>query len=96
MTPGTGEYVLGSPLFRKVTVTFEDGRKMVIEAPENSNENIYVEDILLNGKRVDVNYITHSQLQAGGKLEFRMSSSPDKERGITASSYPYSMSTYSK
>src|SRR5665647_942712 len=96
VTPGTGEYVLGSPLFRKVTVTFEDGRKMVIEAPENSNENIYVEDILLNGKRVDVNYITHSQLQAGGKLEFRMSSSPDKERGITASSYPYSMSTYSK
>jgi predicted alpha-1,2-mannosidase len=96
VTPGTGEYVLGSPLFRKVTVTFEDGRKLVIEAPENSNENIYVEDILLNGKRVDVNYITHSQLQAGGRLEFRMSSSPDKERGITASSYPYSMSTYSK
>ncbi len=93
VTPGTGEYVLGSPLFRKATVTFEDGRKLVIEAPENSKENIYVKDVLFNGKKMNVNYITHSQLQTGGTLEFRMSSTPDRHRGTEPSSYPYSMST---
>jgi predicted alpha-1,2-mannosidase len=96
VTPGTGEYVLGSPLFSKVAVTFEDGRKMVIEAPENSRENFYVEDVLLNGRKLNVNFVTHSQLQAGGKMEFRMGSAPDKERGINPGSYPYSMSTMTK
>jgi predicted alpha-1,2-mannosidase len=96
VTPGTGEYVLGSPLFRKVTVTFEDGQKLVIEAPENSRENLYMEDVLLNGSRLNVNYVTHSQLQKGGKMEFRMRSIPDKERGTKPGSYPYSMSTVTK
>jgi predicted alpha-1,2-mannosidase len=93
VTPGTGEYVLGSPLFRKVTVTFEDGRKLVIEAPENSRENFYVEDVLLNGRKLNVNFVTHSQLQTGGKMKFRMRSEPNKERGTNPASYPYSMST---
>jgi len=96
VTPGTGEYVLGSPLFRKVAVTFEDGRKMVIEAPDNSRENFYVEDVLLNGRKLNVNFVTHSQLQAGGTMEFRMRSSPDKERGTNPGAYPYSMSTVTK
>ncbi len=96
VTPGTGEYVFGSPLFRKATVTFEDGQQMVIEAPRNSDKNIYVEAIRLNGKRLNVNYVTHAQLQTGGKLEFTMRASPDKERGTNPVSYPYSMSTGTK
>jgi putative alpha-1,2-mannosidase len=76
-----------------VTVTFEDGRKMVIEAPENSRENFYVENVLLNGRKLNVNFVTHSQLQTGGKMKFRMRSEPNKERGTHPASYPYSMST---
>jgi predicted alpha-1,2-mannosidase len=94
VTPGTGQYVLGSPLFEKTTVTFEDGRKMVIEAPGNSSKNIYVDDVLLNGRGVNVNFVTHDQLQNGGKMVFRMRSSPNKTRGVSAEAYPYSMSSY--
>ena len=96
VTPGTGEYVFGSPLFRKATVTFEDGRKLIINASGNDKENVYVEGVTLNGKKIDVNYITHSQLQAGGKLEFRMRSTADRSRGTGPETYPYSMSTCSK
>ncbi len=96
VTPGTGEYVLGSPLFRKATVTLADGHKMVITAPGNSHSNVYVHRVSLNGRRLDVNYVTHSQLQAGGSLEFRMSPEPDRERGTSAASRPYSMSTYNQ
>jgi predicted alpha-1,2-mannosidase len=91
VTPGTGEYVLGSPLFKKATVTFENGESMIIEAPKNNKTNIYVEKTLLNGKVLKVNYITHEQLQKGGSLSFKMSSKPDKKRGIDPKAYPYSM-----
>ena len=96
VTPGTGEYVIGSPLFRKATIKMSDGRELVIEAPENSPENIYVGDLFLNGKRVMVNYVTHSQLQAGGRMEFRMSPAPARERGTDPASRPYSFSTCRK
>jgi predicted alpha-1,2-mannosidase len=93
VTPGTGEYVLGSPLFRRAVVSFENGNELVISAPANSKLNIYVKDVLLNGKRLDVNYITHKQLLAGGRLYFRMSPEPNKDRGASPEAYPYSMST---
>jgi len=69
VTPGTGEHVLGSPLFRKATVTLADGKELVISAPDNSHMNVYIDKVLLNGRRLDVNYVTYAQLQAGGKLE---------------------------
>jgi predicted alpha-1,2-mannosidase len=92
VTPGTGEYVLGSPLFRKATVTLPDGRELVVSAPENSRENIFVKNTRLNGRPLDVNYVTHDQLTAGGSLEFTMSSEPDRERGVAPPARPYSMS----
>jgi len=93
LTPGTGEYVLGSPLFRKATVTLPDGSELVISAPDNSRENFYVKDARLNGKKLEVNYVTHEQLTAGGKLEFDMAGEPARERGTASSARPYSMST---
>jgi predicted alpha-1,2-mannosidase len=92
VTPGTDQYVFGSPLFNKVTLNFDNGKRLVIEAPENSKENIYVKGIKLNGKTVDRNYIKHSELNKGGKLVFKMGSGPDKERGTKESAYPFSMS----
>ena len=92
VTPGTKEYVFGSPLFQKVTLNFENGKKLIIRAPENSKENIYVQDIKLNGRKIDKNFITQEELYNGGTLIFRMGSEPDKRRGISEDSYPYSMS----
>lgn len=92
VTPGTGQYVFGSPLFRKATIRFENGRVLVILAPKNSKTNVYISKIKLNGKKIKRNYITHLELQKGGKLVFRMSSEPEKKRGTDEKAYPYSMS----
>ncbi|HOW39528.1 MAG TPA: GH92 family glycosyl hydrolase [Bacteroidales bacterium] len=92
VTPGTDQYVFGSPLFKKVTLDFGKRNKLVIEAPENSVENVYVKRIKLNGKRLDRNYITHSQLQDGGRLVFSMTAAPDTVRGTRPEAFPYSMS----
>jgi predicted alpha-1,2-mannosidase len=93
VTPGTDEYVFGSPLFRKATLNFENGKKLVIDAIGNSKENIYTGDIRLNTKVLKRNYIRHSELQAGGRLQFKMQSVPDKTRNTSEAANPYSMST---
>jgi predicted alpha-1,2-mannosidase len=92
VTPGTDEYVFGSPLFNKVTLNLENGKKLVIEAPENNKNNIYVQDIKLNGRTLDKNFIKHNDLTKGGKLLFRMGPDPEKKRGTKEEAYPYSMS----
>lgn len=91
VTPGTGQYVFGSPLFHRVTLKFENGKKLLIDAPGNSIENFYVQDIKFNGKRINANFISHSDLLKGGKLVFRMGAEPEMERGIKEEDYPYSM-----
>jgi putative alpha-1,2-mannosidase len=92
VTPGTDEYVFGSPLFNKITLDFGRWKKLVIEAPDNSKENIYVKNIRMNGRKVTTNFITHSNLQKGGKLVFSMTATPDTLRGTRPESFPYSMS----
>jgi predicted alpha-1,2-mannosidase len=92
VTPGTDQYVFGSPLFKKATLNFENGRKLVIEAPGNNNGNVYIQSITLNGNTLDRNYIKHDELQKGGRLVFRMGPEPDKTRGVSDKSFPYSMS----
>jgi predicted alpha-1,2-mannosidase len=92
VTPGTDEYVIGSPLFNKATLTFENGKKLVIDAPGNSKENIYVQDIKFNGKKINNNYFRHGQLLKGGTIIFKMGPQPEKTHGTSEGAYPYSMS----
>jgi len=92
VTPGTDEYVFGSPLFKKAVLEFENGKKLVIEAPDNSRKNIYVKEIKLNGKPVSRNFIKHNELQGGGTLRFEMQDVPDKDRGTSEDAFPFSMS----
>jgi predicted alpha-1,2-mannosidase len=92
VAPGTGEYVFGSPLFKKIVLTLENGKKFEISAPSNSSGNVYVEKVMLNGKKYDKNYIPHSELLKGGKLKFVMTHVPNKLRGTLPQSFPYSFS----
>ncbi len=89
--PGAGQYVFGAPLFNKITLRLENGNTFVIHADNNSKENLYVEDVKLNGAEWNKNYISHEALQAGGKLDFTMSAIPNKNRGTDKESWPYSM-----
>lgn len=90
--PGTDQYVIGSPLFKKVTITMEDGRKLVISAPGNSADAMYIDSISLNGRILERNYITYKEIVGGGVLEFRMSTKPNMERGVSEEARPYSVS----
>ena len=58
--PGTDQYVLGAPLFKKATVHFENGKTLEIKAPQNSCTNLYIKDMKVNGAEYSKNYVTHS------------------------------------
>ena len=91
VTPGTDQYVLGSPIFRKATITMEDGKQFVIEAQDNSRDNVYVTERHLNGKPLTRNYVTYGELASGGTLQLQMSAQPNKHLGTDKSAVPYSL-----
>ena len=90
--PGTDQYVLGAPLFPRVTINFENGKKMQIIASGNDDGHRYVERMRLNRKVYTKNYITHADLLKGGRIEFRMSEQPNRLQGIGDADVPYSFS----
>ena len=90
--PGTDQYVLGAPLFKKATVHFENGKTLEIKARQNSRTNMYIKDMKVNGAEYSKNYVTHSLLQNGGVVDCVMSDAPNTERGIGMADAPYSFS----
>lgn len=91
--PATDQYVLGTPLFKKLTITFETGKKLVINASNNNPENMYVQSLQVNGHAYDKNYLNHFEMEKGGVLNFIMGKAPNKSRGTSPKDYPYSFST---
>lgn len=94
--PGSNEYVLGAPYFNKVTVSLENGKKLEIVAPANSDTNRYIKTLNYNGKNYTKNYINHFDLIKGGRLLFNMDGKPNKSRGVKDSDFPYSFSRNNK
>jgi predicted alpha-1,2-mannosidase len=90
--PGTDEYVIGSPLFPKVEITLENGKKFVIEAEDNSPENCYIQSALLNGAPITRNFIKFNEIESGGLLKFRMGNKPNESRGTKIEDRPFSLS----
>jgi len=77
--PGSDCYDLGSPSVVSATLNLDNGKQFVIDAKNQSAENVYVKQVLLNGKALNRLYITHQEITNGGKLTFLMASSPNKK-----------------
>lgn len=78
VTPGTGVYVFGSPLFDEVEISFENGKKLKIT---RKGDGIYIKSAKLNGQDYTKSWISYADLLAGGSLEFEMVEKPNKEFG---------------
>jgi predicted alpha-1,2-mannosidase len=89
--PGTDQYVIGSPVFNKVTITLEDGKKFIIEAKNNSKDNVYIQSATLNGKNYSHNWLRHSDIVNGGILKFDMGNKPSLDRGLQKEDKPFSL-----
>jgi putative alpha-1,2-mannosidase len=75
--PGSPDYQIGSPAVNAATIHLENGKTFSIVAKNQSDKNVYVQKIELNGKPLNRLFITHSEIMNGGKLVFFMT---DKHR----------------
>ena len=82
--PGVGGFALNSPAFESVTLRLGD-RKFEILAP-GAPQRIYVESVTLDGKPVS-NWIWWNQMAKMSRLEFKLSSMPNKAAGEQPPSY---------
>ncbi|WP_316848286.1 GH92 family glycosyl hydrolase [Pedobacter psychrodurus] len=89
--PGTDQYGIGSPVFKKATITLENKNKFTVEAVNNSKENVYIQSATLNGKPYSKNFIKHADIMNGGILRFEMGSQPQTSRGLAVDDKPFSL-----
>jgi predicted alpha-1,2-mannosidase len=94
--PATDQYIVGAPLFKKATLNLENGKKVVINAPANSNDNKYISAAAMNGKPFTKNWLGHLELTSGVTIDFTMTAQPNKQRGIGEEDFPYSLSREKK
>ncbi|WP_432711815.1 GH92 family glycosyl hydrolase [Pedobacter sp.] len=77
MAPGSLNYELGSPAVVNATLSLENGKTFSVKTKNQSDKNVFVSKVLLNGKVLDRSYITHDEITAGGEIQFLMSSKPN-------------------
>ncbi len=78
VTPASNTYIIGNPLFEKATINLENGNQFTIVAHDISNENSYIENVVLNGKPLNRTYLNHDEIINGGILEFQMTNHPSE------------------
>ncbi|MHC4226634.1 MAG: GH92 family glycosyl hydrolase [Planctomycetota bacterium] len=93
-------YEIGSPIFDKVTIHLDyryyKGGKFVIEAKNNSKNNVFIQSATLDGKTLNKPWFYHRQLADGGKLVLQMGPNPNKKWGSTPGAAPPSMTKQGK
>ncbi|QZT37487.1 GH92 family glycosyl hydrolase [Halosquirtibacter xylanolyticus] len=88
VTPGSNQYVLGSPIFDHVKWNLPNGKHFEVVAHGQSADAIYVDHVKLNGQDYNKLYITTDHILSGSKLEFFMSAEPNKTFGNGVNSWP--------
>lgn len=92
VNPAEGIYVIGSPNIDEAKIKLNNGKSFKIRVLNNSDENVYIEKVFLNGKPLEKSFITHKQITKGGILEFQMSKTPNKNWATEYINLPPSMS----
>jgi putative alpha-1,2-mannosidase len=81
VTPGSGEYAIGSPFFESIRIQLSDGKTFSVVARNCSRKNKYIQSARLNGQPLNKPFISHTDIVQGGKLVLVMGERPNKEWG---------------
>ena len=88
VTAGLPYYVIGSPLFDKVSIKLDNGKTFTVIAQNNSEENKYIQSATLNGQPYNRTYFSHEDITSGGELVLVMGNRPNKSWGVGADAVP--------
>jgi putative alpha-1,2-mannosidase len=82
VNPVSGEYAIGTPIFKKCEIHLSDGKTFTVIAGNVSLKNIYIQSAKLNGKTFNSTILAHKEVTEGGTLEFVMGDNPNKNWGV--------------
>jgi predicted alpha-1,2-mannosidase len=91
--PSSDEYILGSPIFDKVTLLMGNGKKLEIVARNNSTRNMYIESATLNGKPWNKPWFSQGDIKDGAVLVLTMGPNPNRSWGSALDAAPPSMTS---
>lgn len=72
VNPASGEYMIGSPLYRTISLRLGNGKIFRVEAENNSTTNVYIQSATIDNKPLNIPVITWEQIQSGALLRFVM------------------------
>lgn len=81
VTPGSGEYAIGSPFFNSIKIQLPDGQTFSVIAKNCSKKNKYIQSATLNGEELNRPFISHADIAKGGELNLVMGDRPNKQWG---------------
>ncbi len=90
--PNYPVWLISGPIFEKVVLDLGNGEKLLMEARGASGKNKYIQAASFNGAPLQRAWLTHSDIQKGGKLIFKMGNKPNKEWASSTDAAPPSMS----
>lgn len=72
VNPASGNYILGTPAFEEITIPLANNNSFQIVSHNWDESKFEVDKVILNGEELNRTYLEHSEIMAGGKLEFWM------------------------
>ena len=78
VNPASGDYMIGSPLFTKMTLRLANGNHFTVAAENNSAKNVYIQSAMLNGKPLTIPLIRYDDIVAGASLKLVMGPAPSR------------------
>ena len=72
VAPGSDQYAIGSPAVDKAVINLDNGKTFTINVKNQGEKNVYIQKIVLNGKPLAGNFITHEDIMSGGEMVFYM------------------------
>jgi predicted alpha-1,2-mannosidase len=73
VAPASDQYAIGSPAMNHAILNLENGKQFIIDVKNQSDKNVYVQKIELNGKILKGFFLNHADIMNGGLLVFYMS-----------------------
>ena len=92
VAPSSGYYVIGSPSIKEAVIKLGNGKTFRIRTKHLSAKNIYIQSVILNGKKWNKTYIPYDEIYNGGEILFKMGKRPNKKWGTSINSIPPSIS----
>lgn len=92
VAPSSNQYNIGSPCVKAITLTMSNGKKIEVTTENWSEDNVYIKEMYLNGKKYPNSYLNYEDIKDGVKIHYVMSNKPNYKRAISMKERPSSVS----